>query len=64
VVRALGLLSVGLVALFDTDFVVSVAVVLFGAGALYFAVVEGLAAWRSPKTSGPGPGGDQPAITS
>jgi hypothetical protein len=53
VVRALALLFVGLVALFDTDFVTTVAVVLFGAGALYFAVVEGLAAWRSPRAPAP-----------
>jgi hypothetical protein len=49
VVRALVLLSVGLVAVFDTDALTSFIVVAFGVVALYFAVVEGLAAWRAPK---------------
>jgi hypothetical protein len=49
VVRALGLLAVGLVAVFDTDALTSIIVVAFGVVALYFAVVEGLAAWRAPK---------------
>jgi uncharacterized membrane protein HdeD (DUF308 family) len=48
IVRAVVLLVIGVVALFETDFATTVAVVLFGTGALYFAVVEGLAAWRSP----------------
>ncbi|HZP30038.1 MAG TPA: hypothetical protein VFC99_13870, partial [Acidimicrobiia bacterium] len=55
VARALALLAVGLVALFDTDFVTTVAVVLFGVAALYFAVVEGLAAWRGPRHPGTEP---------
>ena len=49
VVRALVLLAVGLVAVFDTDALTSFIVVAFGVVALYFAVVEGLAAWRAPK---------------
>jgi hypothetical protein len=49
VVRSLGLLALGLVAVFDTDALTSFIVVAFGVVALYFAVVEGLAAWRAPK---------------
>lgn len=53
VLRAFALLAVGLVALFDTDAVTTIAVAGFGVVALYFAFVEALAAWRAPKHAAP-----------
>ena len=64
VVRALVLLLVGLIALFDTAVIVTGAVILFGVAALYFAVVEGLAAWRAPKQGIPGPAAETRSLTS
>ena len=64
IVRALVLLLVGLIALFDTAVIVTGAVILFGVAALYFAVVEGLAAWRAPKQGIPGPAAETRSLTS
>jgi hypothetical protein len=47
--RAAALLGVGLFAVLDPGGLTTVVVVLLGAGALYLALIEGLAVWRSPK---------------
>lgn len=48
--RALALLAIGLFAVLAPGGLTTVVVVLLGVGALYLALVEGLAAWRVPKS--------------
>lgn len=47
--RALALLGIGLFAVLAPGGLTTVVVVLLGVGALYLALLEGFAAWRSPK---------------
>jgi hypothetical protein len=47
--RALALLGLGLFAVLAPGGLTTVVVVLLGVGALYLALVEGVAAWRTPK---------------
>jgi hypothetical protein len=51
--RAVVLLGLGLFAVLAPGGLTTVFVVLLGAGALYLALVEGFAAWRSPKPAAP-----------
>jgi hypothetical protein len=51
--RAVALLGVGLFAVLAPGGLTTVVVVLLGVGALYLALVEGFAAWRSPKPPAP-----------
>jgi hypothetical protein len=53
--RAVALLGLGLFAVLAPGGLTTVFVVLLGAGALYLALVEGFAAWRSPKPAAPEP---------
>lgn len=48
VLRALGLLAIGLFAVLMPDTVTDVVAVLIGLAVLYLAVIEGIAAWRAP----------------
>jgi hypothetical protein len=52
-VRALALLGIGLFAVLAPGGLTTVVVILLGVGALYLALVEGVAAWRSPTQSTP-----------
>jgi len=51
--RALALLGIGLFAVLAPGGLTTVVVVLLGVGALYLALVEGVAAWRAPRQSTP-----------
>ena len=51
--RALALLGIGLFAVLAPGGLTTVVVILLGVGALYLALVEGVAAWRSPRQSTP-----------
>jgi hypothetical protein len=51
--RAVVLLGLGLFAVLAPGGLTTVVVVLLGVGALYLALVEGFAAWRSPKPPAP-----------
>ena len=48
VLRALGLLAIGLFAVLMPDTVTDIVAVLIGLGVLYLALIEGVAAWRAP----------------